>query len=145
MHAKTEEFERQSLQSRTAMIHVTRLDHLVLTVSDVTITCDYYQRVLGMKSIVFGEERRALTFGNQKINLHHEGHELNPCADRPTPGSADLCFLVDGPMEKVLGHLQSCGIEPVEGPVLRTGALGPMQSIYLRDPDLNLIELSIYP
>ncbi|CAM3316408.1 NUDIX domain-containing protein [Brevibacillus invocatus] len=118
------------------------LDHLVLTVRDIEATCQFYERVLGMTSITFGENRKALLFGNQKINLHQAGKEWEPKAQHPVPGSADLCLLSSWPMEKLLQHLTACGVEIVEGPVQRTGAKAPLLSIYLRDPDENLIEIA---
>ena len=125
-----------------------RLDHLVLTVRDVAATCVFYTKVLGMEEITFGEGRKALAFGIQKINLHQAGKEMEPKAEKPTPGSADLCFILDPQepisSEEVKAHLDSCGVAILEGPVLRTGATGPIRSFYFRDPDLNLIEVSVY-
>jgi len=121
-----------------------RLDHMVLTVADVNVTCGFYESVLGMVRVTFGEGRTALAFGNQKINLHPHGREFEPKADRPTPGSGDLCFIVDGPIEKVVEHLNRLGVPIEEGPVPRTGATGPITSVYLRDPDRNLIEIAVY-
>lgn len=118
------------------------LDHLVLTVADVAATCDFYQRVLGMEVITFGAGRQALAFGVQKINLHAAGREFEPKAQRPTPGSADLCFLTSIPLPQVQSHLAACGVTVTEGPVQRTGAQGPILSVYFRDPDENLIEVS---
>ena len=118
------------------------LDHLVLTVRDIDTTCDFYARVLGMDAITFGAGRRALAFGAQKINLHQRGREFEPKAEAPTPGSADLCFITSVPLAEVIEHLSACGVEVIEGPVPRTGARGPITSIYLRDPDRNLIEIS---
>lgn len=118
------------------------LDHLVLTVSDVDASCDFYRRVLGMEVITFGAGRKALAFGAQKINLHQAGREFEPKADRPTPGSADLCFLTSVPLPDVQRHLAACGVAVTEGPVQRTGAQGPILSVYFRDPDLNLIEVA---
>ena len=123
-------------------IRVEHLDHLVLTVADVEKTCAFYSRVMGMNPIVFGGGRKALAFGRQKINLHAHGREFEPKADRPTPGSADLCFITDVPLTEVVSHLSAQGVEIVEGPVARSGATGPILSIYFRDPDGNLIELS---
>ncbi len=120
------------------------LDHLVLTVTDIDRTCEFYERVLGMKSVVFGDDRRALTFGSQKINLHEVGREFEPKAAAPMPGSADLCFLTKTPLEEVIEHLCASGVPVEEGPVRRTGARGQVESIYLRDPDGNLIEISNY-
>lgn len=118
------------------------LDHLVLTVRDVERTLSFYRRVLGMVPVTFGNGRRALSFGNQKINLHPMGEEIDPHAADPVPGSADLCFLVDLSIDALLSHLASLGISPELGPVQRTGATGPLVSVYIRDPDGNLIELS---
>ncbi|WP_407296813.1 VOC family protein [Stutzerimonas zhaodongensis] len=123
-------------------MNISHLDHLVLTVADLEATIDFYTRVLGMQVSTFGEGRKALTFGNQKINLHQAGSEFEPKADRPMPGSADLCFIVATPLEQMITHLQSQQAVIVEGPVQRTGATGPIRSVYLRDPDRNLIELS---
>ena len=124
---------------------IDRLDHLVLTVKNIAATCDFYCRALGMEVVTFGNNRKALTFGSQKINLHEAGHELDPKARRPTPGSADLCFVTREPVARIVEHFNRLGIEIIEGPVKRTGALGPMESVYLRDPDGNLIEISNYP
>lgn len=123
-------------------MRIAALDHLVLTVRDVAVTVDFYTRVLGMEAVTFGQGRRALSFGVQKINLHQSGREFEPKAERPTPGSADLCFLTDVPLDEVVAHLASCGVAVEEGPVLRTGATGPILSVYIRDPDANLIEIS---
>lgn len=120
-----------------------RLDHLVLTVADIEATCAFYERVLGMRRVVFGAGRVALQFGRQKINLHQAGREFEPKALRPTPGSADLCFLAAIPMDAVLAHLAAAGVTIEEGPVARTGALGPIRSVYLRDPDGNLLEIAV--
>ena len=118
------------------------LDHLVLTVADVGRTHDFYERVLGMEPVVFGEGRYALAFGSQKINLHEAGREFEPKAAVPTPGSADLCFLTNAPVAEVVEHLQANGVEILEGPVGRTGATRPIKSVYFRDPDGNLIEVA---
>jgi len=123
-------------------MHIDSLDHLVLTVADVEVTCAFYQRVLGMEVVTFGAGRKALAFGAQKINLHPAGREFEPKAQRPTPGSADLCFLTPVPLDQVQAHLVACGVPVSEGPVQRTGAQGPILSVYFRDPDLNLIEVS---
>ena len=123
-------------------MRIDSLDHLVLTVRDVAVTVDFYTRVLGMEAVTFGQGRRALSFGAQKINLHQSGREFEPKAERPTPGSADLCFLTGVPLEAVVALLVSCGVVVEEGPVLRTGATGPILSVYIRDPDANLIEIS---
>ena len=122
-------------------MRVRSLDHLVLTVADIPATVAFYQ-ALGMTALTFGEGRTALAFGDQKINLHQAGAEIAPHAAAPTRGSADLCFIVDTPPDALLAHLAAQGIEVELGPVPRTGAVGPIVSVYLRDPDGNLIELS---
>ncbi|WP_213663687.1 VOC family protein [Stutzerimonas stutzeri] len=123
-------------------MQIDHLDHLVLTVADIETTVDFYTRVLGMQAVTFGEGRKALVFGQQKINLHQAGREFEPKAERPTPGSADLCFIVATPLEHVIAHLKAQQVAILEGPVQRTGATGPIRSVYVRDPDFNLIELS---
>ncbi len=125
-------------------MQIERIDHLVLTVRDIDATCEFYSRVLGMQVVAFGAGRKALAFGMQKFNLHQAGREFDPKADRPTPGSADLCLIAGAPLAEVILHLRACGVPILEGPVERTGATGPIQSVYFRDPDLNLIEVSIY-
>ncbi len=120
------------------------LDHLVLTVKSITATCEFYATVLGMEVVNFGENRKALLFGSQKINLHEIGKEFEPKAYQPTPGSADLCFITSASLADVIEHLQRSGVQIIEGPVKRTGALGRLESVYFRDPDLNLIEVSNY-
>jgi catechol 2,3-dioxygenase-like lactoylglutathione lyase family enzyme len=125
-------------------MQIDRLDHLVLTVADVDATVDFYQRALGMTPVTFGAGRRALAFGEQKINLHQAGAEFEPKALRPTPGSADLCFVTSTDLDDVERQLREAGVEIEEGPVDRTGALGPIRSLYFRDPDLNLLEVSVY-
>jgi len=118
------------------------IDHVVLTVRDVERTLSFYQRALGMTPVTFGEGRRALAFGDQKLNLHQAGKEFEPKARIPTSGSADLCLTTDIPLAEVVAHLSVIGV-PVElGPVDKTGARGPLRSIYLRDPDGNLIEVA---
>lgn len=123
-------------------MHLKQLDHFVLTVRDIDATIDFYTRALGMTAVSFGQGRRALNFGSQKINLHQAGREFEPKAERPTPGSADLCFLSEVALDNVMAHLQRCGVAIVEGPVQRTGATGPILSVYVRDPDANLIEIA---
>ena len=123
-------------------MQINHLDHLVLTVRDIQTTCEFYSRVLGMQVVTFDEGRMALQFGNQKINLHQKGEEIDPKALHPTPGSADLCFLTSMPVESVIAHLQSNTIDIVLGPVEQTGATKPLVSIYFRDPDGNLLEVS---
>jgi catechol 2,3-dioxygenase-like lactoylglutathione lyase family enzyme len=125
-------------------VTIDRIDHLVLTVRDVESTCAFYSRVLGMKPVTFGGGRRALSFGQQKLNLHSADAPISPHASQPTPGSADLCFITTTPIAEVLAHLQSLGVSITEGPVRRTGAAGPITSVYFRDPDSNLIEVSEY-
>lgn len=125
-------------------MQILRLDHLVLTVADIDITCRFYERVMGMEVVTFAGGRKALAFGQQKINLHPHGREFEPKAQAPTPGSADLCFITAMPLAEVIAHLQACGVPVLEGPVARTGAVGPITSVYFRDPDLNLIEVSNY-
>lgn len=125
-------------------MRVERIDHFVLTVRDIEVTCGFYLRVLGMQVEEFGGGRKALRFGEQKINLHKAGNEFEPKARKPVPGSADFCLITDVPLEGVTEHLASCGVEVIEGPVERTGAMGPMESVYFRDPDGNLIEISSY-
>ena len=120
------------------------LDHLVLTVADIDATCAFYERVLGMQTITFGEGRKALAFGVQKLNLHQRGHEFEPKAETPTPGAIDVCFITQVPVAEVVAHLHCCDVAVLEGPVQRTGARGPMVSVYFRDPDRNLIEVSNY-
>jgi catechol 2,3-dioxygenase-like lactoylglutathione lyase family enzyme len=128
----------------SASPRIERLDHLVLTVADIDITVAFYARVLGMQRENFGAGRVALRFGEQKINLHRVGREFEPKAARPTPGSGDLCFIVDGPFEAALDHVRAQGVEILEGPVVRTGATGPITSFYFRDPDENLVEVATY-
>ncbi len=118
------------------------LDHLVLTVEDIEATAAFYSRVLGMDIITFGGGRKALAFGAQKINLHQHGKEFEPKAQQPTPGSADLCFITSVPLPEVISNLASCHVVVMEGPVRRTGATGPILSVYFRDPDMNLIEVA---
>lgn len=123
-------------------MHVEQLDHLVLTVADIDASVAFYSRVLGMSVVTFGEGRTALSFGTQKINLHRHGAEFQPHARRPTPGSADLCFIAVTPLDEVINTLSNNSIAIVEGPVMRTGATGPIRSVYVRDPDGNLVEIA---
>jgi catechol 2,3-dioxygenase-like lactoylglutathione lyase family enzyme len=118
------------------------LDHLVLTVADPGRTIDFYTRVLGMREVTFGEGRKALSFGLQKLNLHVAGAEWKPHARMPQPGSADVCFLTATPLSAAMAHVRACGIAIEEGPVMRTGAMGPLTSFYVRDPDGNLVEIA---
>jgi catechol 2,3-dioxygenase-like lactoylglutathione lyase family enzyme len=125
-------------------MHIDRLDHLVLTVADVDATVAFYVRVLGMEEVTFQGGRRALRFGQSKINLHPAGREYEPKAAQPTPGSADLCFISAMPLELVIASLKLNGVPIEEGPVSRTGATGPITSVYVRDPDRNFIEIGTY-
>lgn len=125
-------------------LRIDRLDHLVLTVANIDETCDFYSRVLGLKVTHFGEGRTALEFGRQKINLHEVGKEFVPRAARATAGSGDLCLVSATPLEDVVQHLDKCAVTIIEGPVAKTGAIGPIRSVYFRDPDGNLIEVSEY-
>src|SRR3954447_13662285 len=125
-------------------MRIDRLDHLVLTVADIEATVGFYTRVLGMRAVTFGEGRRALVFGQSKINLHEAGREFEPKADRPTPGSADVCLISPDPLDRLIDELADLGVAVEEGPVDRTGATGPIVSVYIRDPDRNLIEISNY-
>ena len=123
---------------------IERLDHFVLTVADIEATCEFYGRILQMETITFAGGRKALTFGQQKINLHQAGQEFEPKAAVAMPGSADLCFITEWKTAETLAHLQAHNVEIIEGPVRKTGALGPIDSFYFRDPDGNLIEISVY-
>ena len=125
-------------------VRIDRLDHLVLTVADIDATVEFYTSVLGMQAVTFGAGRSALTFGLSKINLHQAGREFEPKAGRPTPGSADLCLIAADPLERVIEELAAHDVPIEEGPVERTGATGPILSVYFRDPDQNLIEVSNY-
>ena len=125
-------------------VRVTGIDHLVLTVASIEAAVDFYSRVLGMEVIAFGQGRTALRLGDQKINLHAARAPIAPHADRPVPGSADLCLAAVGGIDAAAAHLAACGV-PVElGPVERAGARGPVRSLYVRDPDRNLVELAFY-
>ena len=121
---------------------IDHLDHLVLTVADIDRTCAFYSGILGFEVIRFGVDRVALGFGNQKINLHQVGNEFEPKALRPTAGSGDLCFIAATPVDEVMRELSAAGVAIEEGPVERTGAVGRIRSVYLRDPDQNLLEIS---
>ncbi|MEQ5222793.1 VOC family protein [Providencia alcalifaciens] len=123
---------------------INRVDHLVLTTTNLDTCLDFYQRILKISVITFGEQRYALQFGQQKINIHQYGKEFEPKAHLPVPGSLDLCFISDIPLLDVQKHLEQQDVKIIEGPVQRTGATGKILSLYLRDPDLNLIEISQY-
>jgi catechol 2,3-dioxygenase-like lactoylglutathione lyase family enzyme len=118
------------------------LDHLVLTVSDLEATCAFYRDVLGMEVVTFGGGRKALKFGRQKFNLHQLGADIQPKAKAPTPGAIDLCLLTATPLAEVMTHLTQCGVSVEMGPIDRTGANGPIRSVYIRDPDANLVEIA---
>lgn len=121
------------------------IDHLVLTVANIQQTIDFYTNVLGMTVSVFGSDgRKALHFGNQKINLHQFGHEFKPHAFKPICGSVDICFVTKQPLHLWIGKLKDVGVNIEEGPVPRTGAMAPMTSLYVRDPDNNLVEIAYY-
>jgi catechol 2,3-dioxygenase-like lactoylglutathione lyase family enzyme len=128
----------------TPAVTISHLDHFVLTVADIDRTVDFYRRVLGMTPVLFDEGLHALKFGDSKINLHRAGQELLPNAARATPGSADVCLVAATPLDQVIAHLHAEGVVIVEGPVGQTGAVGPMTSVYFRDPDGNLVEISNY-
>ncbi len=121
-----------------------RIDHVVFTVRDIDRTCDFYTRVLGMEVVIFGEGRKALQCGQCKINLHEYGKEFEPKAAQPAPGTQDICLISVTPLFDVMKHLERAGVDVFEGPVMRNGALGRIESIYLRDPDGNLIEIACY-
>jgi catechol 2,3-dioxygenase-like lactoylglutathione lyase family enzyme len=125
-------------------MRIVRLDHLVLTVADINRTVTFYRDVLGMNPVIFGGGRTALNFGRSKINLHQLGHEFEPKALHPAAGSADLCLINADPLDAVQIELADRGVDVIEGPVQRTGACGQLRSVYLRDPDGNLIEISNY-
>ncbi len=126
------------------MFKVKSIDHFVLTVKDIDKTVEFYTKVLGMEKEIFKETRVALKFGHQKINLHQLGNEFEPKALNIKEGSADLCFITETSVEEFKKHIEKKGIKVIEGPIQRTGAMGDINSIYLRDPDGNLIEVSNY-
>lgn len=125
-------------------MRISHLDHLVLTVADIEATCNFYQDVMGMEVVHFGLERKALRFGTQKINLHQAGKEIEPKAAIAVPGSADLCFISETPIDEVKSTLEEKGIVLLSGIEDRIGAVGSIRSVYFRDPDWNLIEVSEY-
>ena len=125
-------------------MEIARLDHLVLTVADIERSCAFYTTVLGMEVVRFGEGRTALRFGQQKINLHAADAIPGLVADKPTPGSGDLCFITETPLAEVVMHLRRCDVPIIAGPGPRAGAIGTIQSVYIRDPDQNLVEISNY-
>ena len=137
-------FYAGGVKAMASPITIDRFDHMVLTVADIDATCEFYGRVLGMEEVVFAGGRVALGFGSQKINLHPAGNEYDPRAKHPVPGSGDLCLITETPLDDVIAHLEAEGVEIIEGPVAKTGATGPITSVYFRDPDENLIEVSNY-
>lgn len=132
------------MYAKVPQMNIERLDHLVLTVADIARTCEFYRDVLGFRVETFGAGRTALVFGQQKINLHPAGREFEPKALKPTPGSADLCFVAATPLAEIIAELGRADVAIEQGPVDRTGACGPIRSVYVRDPDRNLIEISNY-
>ena len=123
---------------------IDRIDHIVMTVKSIDATCAFYERVLGMQRGTFAGGRYALAFGRQKINLHESGREFEPKAHVAAPGTLDLCLITTTPLADVIEHLARCDVAIIEGPVSKTGASGPIRSVYFRDPDDNLIEVSNY-
>ena len=123
---------------------IDRIDHVVLTTRDLKSCLRFYCEVLGMKSETFAQGRVALKFGNQKINIHEWGREFTPRAHVAAPGTLDLCFIAAVALEVVMERLQKENIKIIEGPVAKSGAAGPIRSVYVRDPDLNLVEISVY-
>ena len=121
---------------------ISRLDHMVLTVRDIEQTCNFYSEVLGLDVVTYGDNRKAIFLGNQKINLHEFGKEYKPHAKYPSPGSADLCFLTDLKMQHVVEQLAEKKVKIVDGPVQRSGTHGPILSVYIKDPDGNLVEIA---
>lgn len=125
-------------------MNITRIDHLVLTVKEIRRTIAFYVNILGMREVSVGGGRTALQFGHHMIKLHEYQNELEPKALHPTPGSADLCLIAGTPLSEVVEHLTALAVPIVEGPIRRAGATGPITSVYIRDPDYNLIEISNY-
>ena len=125
-------------------MNIDRIDHVVMTVRSVDATCAFYEHVLGMQPVTFAGGRRALAFGRQKINLHEAGREFEPKAHLAAPGTLDICLVTTTPLPQVIEHLARCNVIIIEGPVAKTGATGPLRSVYFRDPDQNLIEVSNY-
>jgi len=123
---------------------MSHIDHIVLTVADVDITLSFYQRVLGMKAESYGQGRKALSFGKQKFNLHPKVNDFEPKAEHPTAGSADICLISTTPLAKVIEHFKAQHVKVEKGPVKRVGVSGLITSVYIRDPDHNLIEVSNY-
>ena len=126
------------------MIRIDRVDHFVITVKDVEATCAFYAKVLGMEPVTFAGGRRGLAFGRQKINLHPASTEYEPKARTAQPGTGDFCLITETPLGDVIAHLKACAVPIEQGPVPKTGATGPIRSVYFRDPDGNLVEVSNY-
>ena len=126
------------------MFRIDRVDHFVITVKDVEATCAFYAKVLGMEPVTFAGGRRGLAFGRQKINLHPAGKEYEPKARTALPGTGDFCLITETPLGDVIAHLEACAVPIEQGPVAKTGATGPIRSVYFRDPDGNLVEVSNY-
>ncbi|XP_062040203.1 glyoxalase domain-containing protein 5 [Lepus europaeus] len=145
MSGRTLEKQSWSNSSQTSspsLIH--RLDHIVMTVKSIRDTTTFYSKILGMEVVTFKGDRKALCFGEQKFNLHEMGKEYEPKAAHPIPGSLDICLITEVPLEEMIQRLKAYDVSIEEGPVPRTGAKGPIMSIYFRDPDRNLIEVSNY-
>ena len=123
---------------------IERIDHVVITTTQPNACIAFYTGVMGMKLEHFGEGRRAFSFGRQKINLHVKGSEYEPKAHLPVSGSVDICFIADRPLDQVIERLAAANVNIIQGPVPKTGAIGNLRSVYVRDPDLNLIEISEY-
>lgn len=123
-------------------MQIEAIDHVVLTVRDIAASIAFYTRTLDMREVSFGNNRKALAFGQSKLNLHQAGNEFEPKATRPTPGAIDICLLTHTPMAEILQHLEASHVAVEAGPIERTGAQHPLLSVYVRDPDGNLIELS---
>lgn len=123
---------------------IDRIDHFVLTVRSIKETCDFYRRALGLETVTFGQGRTAIALGKQKINLHQTGKEFEPKAADPAPGAGDFCLIATRPIEDIAAHLRGIGVAIIAGPVPKTGAVGPIRSIYFRDPDGNLVEVANY-
>ena len=123
-------------------ISIKTLDHLVITASDLQATVEFYSRVLGMEHVEFGDGLHAMHFGDQKFNIHDRSTDVTPKATDIVPGSEDFCLLTDTPIEEVVAHLRGCDVPIIEGPVTRSGAAGMLNSVYFRDPDGNLVEVS---
>lgn len=141
---KADACQFQDVDPQYKLFSISHIDHIVLTVENIEATVKFYTQVLGMEEVTFGQGRKALGFGNQKFNLHQKGKEFEPRAANPTPGSIDICLITNTPISSVVTHLRNLDVKIEEGPVQRTGAQGPITSIYLRDPDSNLIEVSNY-